>query len=159
MKKKKNLLVSAMDLKIYQGNGWDAAQTKGSHVLIIWESDDLIHWSEPRRVPVSEEIEAGCTWAPEASYDPLTEEYIVYLSSKTASDNYAKQRVYITRTRDFHTFSTLKSGSTWISLPLTPPFWNITARGTGSPRMKAQDQRTGHSHQDPVPGKIRCSVR
>lgn len=64
MKKKKNLLVSAIDLKIYQGNGWDAAQTKGSHVLIIWESDDLIHWSEPRRVPVSEEIEAGCTWAP-----------------------------------------------------------------------------------------------
>ena len=55
-------------------------------------------------VEVSADIGAGCTWAPEATYDPLTGEYIVYWASRTPSvDN--KQRVYYAKTRDFYTFT------------------------------------------------------
>lgn len=95
----------ATDLKINGGNGWTAAQEAGSQSLMIWESTDLVQWSEQRMVEVSADIEAGCTWAPEATYDPVTGEYIVYWASKTKTDQYAKQRVYYAKTRDFYTFT------------------------------------------------------
>lgn len=95
----------ATDLKINGGNGWDAAQTNGSQSLMVWESTDLVHWSDERMVEVSASIEAGCTWAPEAIYDPASKQYVVYWSSKTAEDGYSKQRVYYCTTRDFYTFS------------------------------------------------------
>lgn len=55
----------ATDLRIQAGKGWAAAQEEGSRDLIVWESPDLIHWSEERscRVGIPE---AGCVWAPEA---------------------------------------------------------------------------------------------
>ena len=68
----------ATDLKINGGNGWDAAQNSGSQSLMIWESTDLVNWSEQRMVEVSAKIEAGCTWAPEATYDPQTGEILLY---------------------------------------------------------------------------------
>jgi uncharacterized protein YjdB len=95
----------ATDLKIYGGNGWTAAQTAGSQSLMVWESTDLVNWSDQRMVEISADIEAGCTWAPEATYDETTGEYVVYWASKVASDNYAKQRVYYAKTRDFYTFT------------------------------------------------------
>lgn len=95
----------ATDLKINGGNGWTAAQEAGSQSLMVWESTDLVNWSEQRMVEVSADIEAGCTWAPEATYDSVTGEYIVYWASKTKADQYAKQRVYYAKTRDFYTFT------------------------------------------------------
>ena len=95
----------ATDLKINGGNGWGAAQTSGSQSLMVWESTDLVNWSDMRMVEVSASINAGCTWAPEATYDPITGEYIVYWASKVSEDNYGKQRVYYAKTRDFYTFT------------------------------------------------------
>ena len=95
----------ATDLKINGGNGWGAAQTAGSQSLMVWESTDLVNWSEQRMVEVSASIGAGCTWAPEATYDPITGEYVVYWSSKTSDDNYGKQIVYYAKTRDFYSFT------------------------------------------------------
>ena len=95
----------ATDLKINGGNGWGAAQTAGSQSLMVWESTDLVNWSDQRMVEVSASIDAGCTWAPEATYDPITGEYVVYWASKTASDNYGKQRLYYAKTRDFYSFT------------------------------------------------------
>ena len=95
----------ATDLKIYGGNGWTAAQEEGSQSLMVWESTDLVNWSGQRMVEVSADIGAGCTWAPEATYDPLTGEYVVYWASKVSSDGFAKQRVYYAKTRDFYTFT------------------------------------------------------
>ena len=94
----------ATDLKINGGNGWDAAQNNGSQSLMVWESNDLIHWSDQRMVEVSAEIGAGCTWAPEATYDPMTGEYVVYWASRTPAVD-SKQRVYYAKTRDFYTFT------------------------------------------------------
>lgn len=95
----------ATDLKINGGNGWGAAQTAGSQSLMVWESNDLVNWSDMRMVEVSASINAGCTWAPEATYDPITGEYIVYWASKTSADNYGKQIVYYAKTRDFYSFT------------------------------------------------------
>ncbi|WP_088102972.1 hypothetical protein [Halalkalibacter urbisdiaboli] len=57
----------ATDLKI-QGNGnWDRAVTEGSKAMMVWESSDLVHWSNERMVYLAPP-EAGCTWAPEAIF-------------------------------------------------------------------------------------------
>ena len=98
----------ATDLKINGSWNWDRAQRFGSRSIVVWESTDLIHWSEPRLVQVSPE-EAGNTWAPEAFYDETTGEYVVFWASKLydneehAGDSH--QRMLIARTRDFHTFT------------------------------------------------------
>ena len=55
----------ATDLKIYGNNDWGAAQRAGSQSLMVWESNDLVNWSDMRMVEVSASIDAGCTWAPE----------------------------------------------------------------------------------------------
>lgn len=94
----------ATDLKIYGNGDWNAAQNSGSQSLMIWESTDLVNWSDQRMVEVSADIGAGCTWAPEATYDPLTGEYIVYWASRTPAVD-SKQRLYYAKTRDFYTFT------------------------------------------------------
>ena len=71
---------------------------------MIWESTDLVNWSEQRMVEVSAKIEAGCTWAPEATYDPQTGEYVVYWASRTPNKD-TKQRLYYAKTRDFYSFT------------------------------------------------------
>ena len=71
---------------------------------MIWESTDLVNWSDQRMVEVSAKIEAGCTWAPEATYDAKTGEYVVYWASRTPNKD-TKQRLYYAKTRDFYTFT------------------------------------------------------
>ncbi len=60
----------ATDLSIYYRGGWGnaSATTTGSRDLIVWESTDLVNWSEPRAVAVGP-LDAGCAWAPEAIYN------------------------------------------------------------------------------------------
>lgn len=95
----------ATDLCIAADGNWTTAQTAGSQAIMVWESEDLIHWTDQRMVTVSAGIEAGCTWAPEIFYDENTGEYMVFWASKVKSDNYSKQRLYYCKTRDFYTFT------------------------------------------------------
>jgi len=94
----------ATDLRIANGAGWGAAQTAGSKSIVVWESNDLVNWSKERLVKVARD-DAGCTWAPEIVYDEKTGEYLVFWASRVAADNFAKQRIYIAKTRDFYTFT------------------------------------------------------
>jgi glucan-binding YG repeat protein len=94
----------ATDLSIYYNGNWSRAQTSGSQYIMVWESTDLVNWSNQRMVKIAPS-DAGCTWAPEAYYDESTGEYIVFWASKVGSDNYAKQRIYYCKTRDFYTFT------------------------------------------------------
>lgn len=94
----------ATDLSINLNRNWGRATHAGSKSLVIWESDDLTHWSTPRLVRVAAD-DAGCTWAPEAVYDEDTRDYLVFWASTTKSDDFAKQRIWAARTRDFRTFS------------------------------------------------------
>lgn len=98
----------ATDQDIYQyGDNipWDLLSTQGSRSLTIWESTDLVHWTDERNIPVADAIQAGCAWAPEAIYDETTGEYLVYWSSKVEGDGYARQYNWVSKTRDFYTFT------------------------------------------------------
>jgi hypothetical protein len=94
----------ATDLSINLNPNWERAQREGSQAIVIWESSDLVDWSEPRLVCVAAE-DAGCTWAPEAVYDEVAGDYLVFWASRNRSDNFAKQRIWASRTKDFKTFS------------------------------------------------------
>lgn len=98
----------ATDLKIYGNGDWSRAVTNGSQSLLVWESDDLIHWSEPRLVKVSPDT-AGNTWAPEAFWDPERQAYIVFWASEiystTNRNNSTYHKMMYAMTRDFIHFS------------------------------------------------------
>ncbi|KUO09156.1 family 43 glycosylhydrolase [Streptomyces sp. DSM 15324] len=98
----------ATDLRIYGNGDWDAAQRTGSKSIMVWESTDLVHWTNQRLVKVSPDS-AGNTWAPEAYYDSTLGEYVVFWASKLydnaahSGDTY--NRMMYATTRDFYTFS------------------------------------------------------
>ncbi|GAA1275686.1 hypothetical protein GCM10009634_18560 [Saccharothrix xinjiangensis] len=100
----------ATDLKIHGNGNWDLVQRNGSRHIEVWESTDLVTWSQQRHVRVSPET-AGNTWAPEAYYDESIGAYVVFWASKlyTADDpqhtgNTYNKMLYAT-TRDFRTFT------------------------------------------------------
>lgn len=100
--------IIATDLSIYGRRGdpnrWGTCQTSGSKSIVIWESTDLVNWSEARIVEVAAD-NAGCTWAPEAVYDPEKDMYMVFWASKVSDDNYSTQRIYRSYTSDFVSFT------------------------------------------------------
>ncbi len=97
--------ILATDLRIEAGLGWGTAQYEGSRDIVVWESDDLVHWSRERAVTVGIP-EAGCVWAPEAVYDPKEDDFFVFFASMVAENGEApKQRIYACRTVDFRTFT------------------------------------------------------
>jgi hypothetical protein len=99
----KRFYLVATDLSIHLNGDWNRAQTAGSKSLVIWDSTDLVHWSPPRLVKVAPD-DAGCTWAPEAMYDEGRQQYLVFWASKTAGDNFRKQRIWAAWTGNFVTF-------------------------------------------------------
>ncbi|MEV6166613.1 family 43 glycosylhydrolase [Streptomyces sp. NPDC051954] len=98
----------ATDLRIYGNGDWDAAQRTGSKSIMVWESTDLVHWTNQRLVKVSPDS-AGNTWAPEAFYDARLGEYVVFWASKLYDDEAhtgdTYNRMMYATTRDFYTFS------------------------------------------------------
>lgn len=71
------------DLDIGKTN-WGASQRTGSRGIFVWESTDLLTWTNERLVTV-EDATAGMVWAPEAIWDPAKSQYMVYWSSKFVS--------------------------------------------------------------------------
>ena len=103
----------ATDLSIYHNAGnWAGAGGSGSHGIVVWESDDLVNWSEPWIAEIAPE-NAGCTWAPEFIYDESTGEYVVYWSATSieldengnVAQEYENHTIYYAKTRDFRTFT------------------------------------------------------
>ncbi|SEA33170.1 Glycosyl hydrolases family 43 [Thalassobacillus cyri] len=100
----------ATDLKMYGSGDWGRAQTEGSRSIMVWESNDLVNWSEQRMVEVAPP-EAGNTWAPEIFYDEKIGEYVIFWASKLyeseedRASGSSYQHMMYTTTRDFHTFS------------------------------------------------------
>lgn len=69
--------IIATDLRVFggDGGGWYEWSHHASTNLIIWESDDLLHWSEPRMLDVSRKpggshLELGMAWACECLWVP-----------------------------------------------------------------------------------------
>ncbi|ROT37600.1 Arabinanase/levansucrase/invertase [Sodiomyces alkalinus F11] len=100
----------ATDLSIGSGTSWGDAVRRGSHYLEVWESHDLVNWSEQRHVLVSPS-NAGNTWAPEAFYVPELGSYAVFWASSLYDqendpnhDGASYHRMLYSLTRDFVTF-------------------------------------------------------
>jgi hypothetical protein len=99
----KKFFLIATDLSINLNHDWGRAVRAGSRSIVIWESTNLTDWSEPRLVKVAPD-DAGCTWAPEAVYNPSTKKYLVFWASTTQNDDFAKHRIWAAETADFRSF-------------------------------------------------------
>ncbi|EPE10494.1 glycoside hydrolase family 43 protein [Ophiostoma piceae UAMH 11346] len=60
---------------------WSASQRTGSRGILVWESTDLLTWTNERLVVV-EDSTAGMVWAPEAIWDASKGQYMVFWASK-----------------------------------------------------------------------------
>src|SRR5690606_6984048 len=115
----------ATDLKI-DGlpGGFRTAQISGSRYIEVWESDDLVTWSDQRHVKVSSDF-AGNTWAPEAFWSEELDTYVVFWASNLYDTTDPADRTDVTYNRmmyattdDFVTFS-------------EPQVWIDVRRGAG----------------------------
>lgn len=108
----------ATDLSIYNRGGWFQneqgyydASTTGSSNLVLWESTDLINWSEAKLLPIAPE-NAGMAWAPEMIYHEETGEYVVFFSSSIMNPETKMKAkpntIFYVTTRDFINFSDTK---------------------------------------------------
>ncbi|PKH40713.1 Glycosyl hydrolases family 43 [Nocardioides alpinus] len=130
----------ATDLKAYPAVDFGEAQETGSKYLEVWESTDLVNWSDQRHIKVSSDF-AGNTWAPEAFYDEEAGEYVVYWASALypTTDvagrdiNTSYQRMMYATTRDFVTFS-------------DPQPWIDVRRGTGRGMIDATIVQDGDTY-------------
>lgn len=92
------------DLNVFlRPDHWGSATLNGSHDILVWESDDLVNWSETKAVTVSRE-DAGCSWAPETIYDKEKDSYMVFWASRV---DYGKgnHKLFRSYTKDFKTFT------------------------------------------------------
>ncbi|WP_238011763.1 immunoglobulin-like domain-containing protein [Dactylosporangium sp. AC04546] len=104
--------IIATDLRVFGGDnaGWTEWSRRGSRSLLVWESTDLVHWSDTRLVQVAPPT-AGMAWAPEVIYDDTTGEYVVFWSSTlfaetdTGHTGATYSRILYAKTRDFVTFT------------------------------------------------------
>ena len=106
------------DLNIWRRGGWGSAEWRNSsNKIIVWESVDLVNWSEPRYVDLAGMIhDGGHLWAPEVVYDEITGDYFVFFATSTSTSGSTSgigPWMHYSRTRDFHTFSQPK---VWIPI-------------------------------------------
>lgn len=85
-------------------NTWKEIGENGSKALVMWESKDLVNWSEQKMLQFVNE-DFGCLWAPDIIYDEENEDYIIHWSSSHKNDGYVRKDIYYTRTKDFKTFT------------------------------------------------------
>ena len=101
----------ATDLSIGSGTSWGDSVRTGSQYLEVWESHDLVNWTDQRHIKVAPD-NAGNTWAPEAYYDDTIGAYVVFWASSLYADTdpshtgTSYHRMMYATTRDFVTFST-----------------------------------------------------
>ena len=137
----------ATDLSVYTRGGWNnnagQATKTGSHSITLWESHDLVNWTEGRLIEVARE-DAGMAWAPEMTFCEETGEYYIFFSS-TILDDVSKGAnaniiwrdcVYYTTTRDFRHFSETKR-----FIPGTDYQADVTSRNESERNAQNNDQR------------------
>ncbi len=103
-------VILATDLSLSYGmrgkyrNRWEEISRNGSKCLSLWESEDLLNWTEQKLVTIGDE-KFGCLWAPDIIYDKANQDYLVHWSSAHADDDYTKKAIYCCRTKDFKNFT------------------------------------------------------
>jgi len=108
----------ATDLSIFNRGGWFQneqgyydASTTGSSSLVLWASEDLVNWSEPKLLDVAPK-NAGMAWAPEMIYDDQKDLYVIFFSSSIMNPKTKYKEkpnaIYYVTTKDFDCFSEAK---------------------------------------------------
>lgn len=87
----------------YHGS-WDEIGRNGSKCFSVWESDNLVDWTEQRLAKIGDE-NFGCLWAPDIIYDRENGDYLLHWSSSHSCNNYGRKGIYYSRTKDFKEFS------------------------------------------------------
>lgn len=99
--------IIATDLCISCGQNWENSINNGSRNLVVWESTDLINWSEPWLLDVAGAIPDGRNaWAPEAIWNPETNDHVLYWATNKPVNGAPKHRIYYAHTSDFRTITT-----------------------------------------------------
>lgn len=83
---------------------WPTVSRNGSKCLSMWESADLVNWSQQRLISF-ENADFGCLWAPDVFYDPEMEDYVLHWSSTHCHNNFGDMGIWFSRTKDFQTFT------------------------------------------------------
>lgn len=102
--------IIATDLSLSYGmrnqyhHSWKEIGRNGSHYLSMWESEDLVNWSEQKLIKLGDK-EFGCRWAPDILHDVEHGDYILHWSSPHISDDYQEKAIYYSRTKDFREFT------------------------------------------------------
>lgn len=102
-------ILLATDLHAAVDGDWHRAVRNGSRSILLWSSADLLTWTPPRLVAVAPRV-AGNAWAPKAFWDRDRGVWRVFFASAIYSPGSdraeeAHQRVYVTDTDDFSSFS------------------------------------------------------
>lgn len=102
--------ILATDLSLSYGmrnqyhNSWEEIGRNGSKCFSLWESTDLVSWSEQKLVKFGDD-DFGCLWAPDIIFDRKEGDYVIHWSSAHKSNDYGNKAIYYSRTKDFETFS------------------------------------------------------
>lgn len=102
--------IFATDLSLSYGmrnqyhNSWDEIGRNGSKYFSVWESEDLVNWSDQRLVKIGDD-DFGCLWAPDLIYDKENGEYVLHWSSSHAANDYGPKKIYYSTTKNFVHFS------------------------------------------------------
>lgn len=107
----KKFYILGTDLSLSYGlrnqyhNSWEEIGKHGSKQFVLWESADLVNWSEQRLIQIPEAERFGCLWAPDVIYDKDQKDYLLHWSSSHEEDQYKRKRIYCCRTVDFLHFT------------------------------------------------------
>ncbi|MDF3149643.1 glycoside hydrolase family 43 protein, partial [Streptomyces sp. T21Q-yed] len=103
--------IVATDLCVRCGSTYQ----NGSPSFVVWESKDLVTWSKPWLLGAAGLIPGGKNaWAPEAIWNPETNDYVLYWATNATVNGVFKYRIYYARTKDFRTITTPQI---WIDPP------------------------------------------
>ena len=101
-------VVIATDLRVWPDQDWKRAIEHGSRGIVIWESADLLTWSEPRLATVAP-VNAGNAWAPKAFWSNTDRVWTIIWASALYPDGvrgqFEYQRLLMTTTADFQSFT------------------------------------------------------
>ncbi|MFI7293411.1 glycoside hydrolase family 43 protein [Streptomyces sp. NPDC050121] len=99
--------IIATDLCWGCGSTVDGSINNGSRNIVVWESTDLVTWSQPWLLNVAGAIPDGRNaWAPEAIWDPESNDYVLYWATNVPFNGATKHRIFAAHTSDFRTITT-----------------------------------------------------
>lgn len=86
--------------------GWSSNRN-----LITWKSADLVNWTDETIIKICDgdyvSTKAGNrAWAPQAIYDPIKGEYMLYWATSLTTDNPSRNKIWYAYTKDFKTLTT-----------------------------------------------------